>query len=357
MSIKTIWLRAETKPHERRTPLTPEHAAKIVSCNHRVMVERSVKRIFKDTEYLEAGCTLVEPGSWLDAPLSAYILGIKELPKSKEPIKHSHIYFAHAYKDQEGSEVLLNRFKRGKGLLYDLEFLQNDRHERLACFSYWAGVAGCAVTLLLWVQKCKRNNEAFKLPKFYPNETTLIETLEKELSQIQKPSSLVIGARGRCARGVIYFLKKLNLDTTLWYKKDTKGATSYPEIFQHDLLFNCIYLTEEIIPFITKDQIKTNQKLSIVADISCDPNGPYNPLPIYEEITTFQKPTVRVGSAQCNIDIMAIDHLPSFLPRESSCDFSGQLFPHLKALLSKGPKSPAWERAASFYYEKTNLHN
>ena len=326
MSKSTIWLRAETKPHERRTPLIPEHAAKIVSRNHSVIVEKSTNRIFKDAEYLDAGCTLVEPGSWVNAPLNSYILGIKELPLSKEPLKHTHIYFAHAYKGQEGAEALLNRFKRGGGLLYDLEFLRNDTNHRLTCFSYWAGVAGCGITLLIWIQKYKKNNPPFKIPEFYPNESLLIEALERELSQIEKPSSLVIGARGRCARGVLYFLKKLKLDVTPWYKKDTKGAASYPEIFLHDLLFNCIYLTEKIVPFLTKEQLKQNKKLSVVADISCDPNGPYNPLPIYEKITTFQKPTIRVGDAQHNIDVMAIDHLPSFLPRESSSDFSGQLF-------------------------------
>ena len=353
MSRKIIWLRAETKIHERRTPLTPEHAKKIISCGFTVIVERSSERVFKDTEYLEAGCVLANSGTWVDAPLAAYILGIKELPKSAEPLKHSHIYFAHAYKNQTGSRGLLNRFQQGNGMLYDLEFLQDEKHQRLVSFSYWAGVAGCAVTLLLWIQKCKNNNEPLKIAEFYPSESTLIKALKNGLQQVKKPSSLVIGARGKCARGVIDLLEKLNLDKTLWYRQDTKSTANYQDILSHELLFNCIYLTEKIIPFITKSQINNNQKLSIISDISCDPNGPFNPIPIYRKETTFQKPTTKVDNHHHSIDIMAIDHLPSFLPKESSCDFSEQLIPHLMDLLNGGPESAVWKRAACFYHDKS----
>jgi saccharopine dehydrogenase (NAD+, L-lysine-forming) len=51
---------------------------------------------------------------------------------------------------------------------------------------------------------------------------------------------------------------------------------------------------------------------------------------------------------------MAIDHLPSFLPRESSIDFSNQLLPHLQALLEEGATSAVWEQAARYYYDNVN---
>jgi len=358
MSKKIVWLRAETKPHERRTPLTPEHAAQIIQSHHTVIVEQSIDRIFKDDEYLEAGCELVDSGSWPHAPLDAYILGIKELPPSNELLKHHHIYFAHAYKNQAGAELLLNRFRRGKGLLYDLEFLRDGKDgKRVTCFSYWAGVAGCAITLLLWIQKCRDSNKSLRIPEFFPDEYTLIKALKHELEQVKKPSSLVIGANGKCAQGVIFLLKKLKLDKTCWDKEDTTNRTTYLEIFQHNLLFNCIYLTKKIPPFIIKEQLLANKgDLSIIADISCDPNGPCNPLPIYDKITTFQEPTVRVSDNPDSIDVMAIDHLPSFLPRESSCDFSTQLLPFLKQLLNVGSGSPAWKHAASVYHEKVDLY-
>lgn len=348
---KTIWLRAETKPHERRTPLTPKDAHELIKHKHHVIVERSDMRIFKDDDYLEARCELVDSGTWEGAPLNTYILGIKELPHSDALLKHHHIYFAHAYKEQDGAEQLLERFKKGKGLLYDLEFLQDDHGRRVTVFSYWAGVAGCAVTLLLWIQKQKDQN--FKIPEYFPDESSLIATLKEGLSEIKKPTSLVIGAQGRCARGVRYFLKKLQLDKTLLFKKDTENRTSYPEILKHDLFFNCVYLKEKTTPFVTKELLTKKNKLSIIADISCDPSSPYNPLPIYKKITTFKHPVVRVSKDPTLVDVMAIDHLPSFLPKESSDDFSAQLLPHLLELLQKGKTSPVWKRAEDFFNKHT----
>jgi saccharopine dehydrogenase (NAD+, L-lysine forming) len=352
MTIKqSIWLRAEIKPHERRAPLTPTDAHELIKHKYKVVVERSKMRIFKDDDYLRAGCKLVDAGTWTDAPLNTYILGIKELPDSDAPLKHHHIYFAHAYKEQDGAEQLLNRFNEGRGLLYDLEFLQDNNGHRVTVFSYWAGVAGCAATLLLWIQK--QNNQVFKIPEFFPDESSLVATLKEGLSTIKKPTSLVIGAQGRCARGVRYFLKKLQLDKTLLYKKDTVNKTSYPEILKHDLFFNCVYLREKTVPFVTNEQLTKTTNLSIIADISCDPNSPYNPLPIYKKITTFKKPTVRVAKDPLPVDVMAIDHLPSFLPKESSNDFSGQLLPHLLELLEKGNTSPVWTRAEEFFNAHT----
>ena len=37
-----------------------------------------------------------------------------------------------------------------------------------------------------------------------------------------------------------------------------------------------------------------NRRLSVVVDVSCDTTNPYNPIPIYNVNTTFDKPTVAV---------------------------------------------------------------
>lgn len=352
MTQNIVWLRSETKPHEHRTPLIPEHAKKLLDDKHTVVVERSSTRIIKDNEYLDVGCEIVPSGSWRDAPLEAIILGIKELPYSDEPIKHKHVYFSHAYKGQEGARNLLNRYKQGHGVLYDLEYLNDKKGKRACCFSYWAGVAGCAVTLLLWIQKCKQNNKPLSIPEFYPSESALIGTLTRELGQIEKPSSLVIGASGQCAKGVLYLLKMVNLEATKWFRSDTAGASRHSDIMQYNLLFNCVYLTDKIMaPFITNEHLSVKGNLSIIADISCDPTSPLNPLPIYDEITTFQKPTVRICDTVNNIDVMSIDHLPSFLPNESSYDFSAQLLPYLQRLLQFGFDEPSWKQAAESYYK------
>lgn len=91
---------------ERRTPLLPEHAMRLMARGHRVSVERSPLRCVRDDEYAAAGCQLVDEGSWAQAaPVDAVILGLKELPGGTSQFPHDHIYFAHAYKNQVRNEV------------------------------------------------------------------------------------------------------------------------------------------------------------------------------------------------------------------------------------------------------------
>ncbi|MEH6649518.1 MAG: hypothetical protein V7707_05745 [Motiliproteus sp.] len=89
----------------------------------------------------------------------------------------------------------------------------------------------------------------------------------------------------------------------------------------------------------------------MICDVSCDPFGDYNPLPIYEKCTSFAKPTERLGSGTAAVDLVAIDHLPSLLPRESSEDFCQQLLETLLALDSID--SGVWQRAKQVFTEKS----
>ena len=60
--------------------------------------------------------------------------------------------------------------------------------------------------------------------------------------------------------------------------------------------------------------------------MSCDPDSEYNMIPLYSEATKLEKPFIEVEGG---IKLTAIDNLPSFLPKESSYDFSSQLSPFL----------------------------
>ena len=75
MAGKTILhLRAESKPYEHRSALTPETTKALIdSGKFEVHVEKSPedpgrKRIFEDSEFTAVGATLVEDQSWVNAP-------------------------------------------------------------------------------------------------------------------------------------------------------------------------------------------------------------------------------------------------------------------------------------------------
>lgn len=106
-----FWLRAEVKPNEFRTLILPEGIKTLVGAGHRVTVERSVDRCAPDAEFAAAGATLVDAGTWVDAPLDALICGLKELPEENTPLKHRHIYFAHCYKGQGGGKYCTLRIR------------------------------------------------------------------------------------------------------------------------------------------------------------------------------------------------------------------------------------------------------
>jgi saccharopine dehydrogenase (NAD+, L-lysine-forming) len=143
MAPTTLLLRAEDKIMEHRSALTPTTTASLISSGYTINVEKSPTqpirtRIFPDSEFEAAGATLVEEGSWVDAPEDNIIVGLKELDdKDPFPLRHAHITFAHCYKGQGGWEKTLARWPRGGGTLYDLEFLQDDVGRRVAAFGEW----------------------------------------------------------------------------------------------------------------------------------------------------------------------------------------------------------------------------
>ena len=140
-----IWIRAEERPNEQRVGVTPCGVTALVQAGFQVTLEEDPSRAIALADY--TGCSLAATGSWRTAPKDAIIFGLKELPEDDNPLVHRHIMFGHAYKGQSDGARLLERFKRGGGRLYDLEFLTDDTGRRVAAFGYWAGYAGAAVAL------------------------------------------------------------------------------------------------------------------------------------------------------------------------------------------------------------------
>jgi saccharopine dehydrogenase (NAD+, L-lysine-forming) len=170
---------------------------------------------------------------------------------------------------------------------------------------------------------------------YYNNESELIAQLKEDVAAGEKvagrkPSSLVLGALGRCGSGAVDLLEKIGCpEIKKW---------DLAETIESDIFVNCIYLSKPIPPFVDKKSLQSpDRKLSVVCDVSCDTTNPHNPIPIYDINTTFDKPTVNV-SVEGNgpkLSVISIDHLPSALPRESSEAFSNALLP---SLVAQGPR-------------------
>jgi saccharopine dehydrogenase (NAD+, L-lysine-forming) len=346
-----IWLRAESKAFERRTPLTPPDAATLADAGFNVFIERSEDRAYPDDDYSVAGCSLVEAGYWESAPPDAFILGLKELPESTQSLRHRHIYFAHAFKGQAGWQETLMRFQRGGGSLYDLEYLVDSTGRRVAAFGHWAGFAGAAVASMAWCGRHSAELSDLASLTAYSAQGALIESCRRKLDTCSSaPRAMVIGSAGRCGAGAAELFRELDVDVTLWDLEETRDGGPFEEILEHDLFVNCVFLSRPIPPFLTPEFLNRSRCLSIICDVSCDPSGDLNPLPIYKNCTTFADPLQRVADGEPPLDLIAIDHLPSLLPKESSEDFSGQLLPYLLQL--NAPDEGVWA-GAQRKYEQT----
>ena len=156
---------------------------------------------------------------------------------------------------------------------------------------------------------------------------------------------------GRVGKGAIDFCESLGLRVTQWDIEETKNGEPFPEILEHELFLNCILARPGTPIFIKNEHLNTNRKLSIIGDISCDPDSSFNPIPIYKSPTNWAAPVVRVNASQ-TLDVMAIDNLPSLLPYESSVDFSKQLLPLLFDL--NEPENSVWKRAERTFLKSLN---
>ena len=344
-----LWIRAEQRQNEKRVGITPADTSKLINAGFKVTVEESPDRIISTEEYYKAGSEIAKQHAWPRAPKNTIILGLKELPEDLAIIEHKHIMFGHAFKGQTAGRKLLKKFKAGKGVLYDLEYLTDPQGRRLAAFGYWAGYAGAAVSLKAYADQQNTNGICGPVSVF-GNKEKMANDIRNAFVNVEKkfPKTLVVGALGRVGKGAIDFCEAVGLPVTKWDIDETRNGEPFPEIFQHEIFLNCILAQPGGPVFVTKKQLITNQNLRVIGDISCDPDSIFNPLPIYNSATNWEVPVERMEASQ-TLDVMAIDNLPSLLPYESSIDFSKQLLPLLLDL--NRTKNNAWDRAEEAFWK------
>lgn len=340
-----IWLRDEARATERRSPLTPAGAAVLLGQGAVVTVERSPKRVFADAEYAAAGCVLVDSGAWVDAPPDALVLGVKELPPEPAILRGRYAHFSHLFKAQSGWQGELDRFTTGRATLYDLEYLTGADGRRVAAFGYWAGWLGAAIGL--WGFLARRDGVAgpFAGVADAPSRAAFVAEA-RALAGGAMPIAVVIGALGRSGQGACDLLNSFGIEPTRWDQAETANLDR-AALLSHDLLVNCVLLRGPGLQLATRDALEAQgARLSMIADVACDPFSSFNPLPVYDAPTSWDAPFCEVARrGGVPVHLTAIDNLPSLLPREASEDFAAQLLPVLQAF----PAGIAWQNAEAAF--------
>lgn len=355
------WLRDEHKKFEKRAPMTPAQVAVLLSDGHQVTVERSNTRVFTDAEYEATGCQMAPSHSWPDAPKNAVIFALKELPDDGSPLKHAHVMFGHCYKGQSGARSLLSRFAAGGGMLYDLEFLHVPKTDvRIAAFGHMTGYAGAGLGVLVWAQQMLHPTVPLRDVDPFPSEAALLRVLRENIAAVGRmPSAHIIGASGRCGSGSVRLFTELGVkDVVLWDRKETAAGGPFPGAFKRDLFLNTIYLSGPMAPFVTPAMLADPAVVQtrVIVDISCDHTSKNNPLPIYTRGTDFDEPALRLvadAGARRYVDLIAVDHLPAMLPRESSIRYAEDVFPYVRAFgIRRHALETTWSRAADLFQRK-----
>lgn len=329
-----IYLRAETYPNEYRVPLVPDDIKILITDGHTVYVESSQSRIFADSEYIAAGASLTTD-PWWNQPASTLIIGLKTLDNLNKLNNHTHIYFSHSYRNQSASKTILSAFAQTSSRLYDLEYFHISTGTRVLAFGFYAGQVAAVLALRQHYNRSRHQSDIQDLQPW----DTLNEMIEFCMSA--QPSILIIG-NGRCAQGVKYILEIKGLSYT------QIGKDAKPNITLYDIVFNCILLDPAYNDIWLKPTDTLTKPLLII-DISCDYSKPNNPIAIYNSCTTFQAPILNYNKY---VSIIAIDNLPSLLPRDSSTEFSNRL----TELLLRYDDA-CWKNNLATYYRQLSLQN
>ena len=111
------------------------------------------------------------------------------------------------------------------------------------------------------------------------------------------------------------------------------------------ILMNCMYWDDKYPRIVTKDYLEKlfnggQPKLTVIGDVTCDPDGSIEALhkgteiedPVFVYNPFTRKP--KMGFEGEGILIMGVDILPSELPRESSRTFSDALISFLPEIVN-----------------------
>ena len=365
----------ESRNDENRTPLVPEHIKKYKESNPNInfIIQPSNSRCFSDEEYELCGAKINE-----NLNECSIIFGVKEIDPNILINNRTYLFFSHTFKinkqqkniEKHKKDLLLSILNK-KITLIDYENIRGKNGTRCLGFGRFAGIVGCYNTLNLLLRVIGKQSlaSAYKIDDY--------ERLVLNLKNLYFPKTkILVTGDGRVAKGVIELLNQTNIkavskkdflekkfDQPIFCNLETKdyvtnnsstnfnlehfinnpqdySSSALQYLKETDILISAHYWDPSSPKIFENEDLKVLQNLKIVGDITCDINGS---VPTTIRSTTIEEPNYwierytlkEIDENNDGIAVMAVDNLPSELPRDSSTEFSEGIIKEVLPFLLK----------------------
>ena len=373
--LTNIGIVRESRNDENRTPLVPEHIKKYKESNPNInfIIQPSNSRCFSDEEYELCGAKINE-----NLNECSIIFGVKEIDPNILINNRTYLFFSHTFKinkqqkniEKHKKDLLLSILNK-KITLIDYENIRGRNGTRCLGFGRFAGIVGCYNTLNLFLRVLGKQSlaSAYKIDDY--------ERLVLNLKNLYFPKTkILVTGDGRVAKGVIELLNQTNIkavskkdflekkfDQPIFCNLETKdyvtnnsstnfslehfinnpqdySSSALQYLKETNVLISAHYWDPSSPKIFESKDLKDLQNLKIVGDITCDINGS---VPTTIRSTTIEKPNYwiernslkEIDKNNDGIAVMAVDNLPSELPRDSSTEFSEGIIKEVLPFLLK----------------------
>ena len=379
-------IKERKNPPDRRVVFSPQKLQEFQQQfpEATIVVESSDIRVFSDEAYAKAGFEITNDLSDCDV-----LIGVKEVPIAALIPNKKYFFFSHTIKKQPYNRELLNAILEKNITLYDHEVITDNKGNRLIGFGRYAGLVGAYNGFRALGIK----EDTFALPK--AESLADLPALIDQLKAIKLPAiKILLTGSGKVARGAKEILDAMNIRAVtiseyltasyhepvyckidvLDYNKRKDGQVltnsdfyNNPSAYVSNFMrfaevtdyFIAGHFFGEGSPYLfTREDAKSDQfNIHLVADISCDIDGPVastlrastiaDPIYGYDPETASEVAYTSPGA----ITVMAVDNLPCELPKDASDGFGDLFLTHVIPAFFNGDKEGILDRAAM-----TNAH-
>lgn len=358
----TVGIIKETKtPPDKRVPLTPEQCVQVMKQwpNVKISVQSSDIRAFKDQDYRDLGIEVTDNVSHCEV-----LMGVKEVKIDALVPNRKYFFFSHTFKKQPYNRDLLQAIIDKKIQLIDYETLTDKNNQRIIGFGRFAGIVGCYNGLLALGKK-------FGLYDLKPaNKCFDRKEVDQELQKVVLPPTfkIVLTGFGRVGNGAREIMSTIGIkevspqsflndkfdeavfthlkvqdyyaredgapfDKAAFFNSGEGHISTFGRYTKKAEMYVACHYWDDSSPFIlTREHLAApDNALKIVADVSCDIDGPIastlRPSTIADPLYGYNPHTGQETEFlnEDAIGVMAVDNLPCELPRDASESFGNDL--------------------------------